>query len=509
MNNKSILSAIFLISIGIIFGVILVSSFNNGIDFSLAREEKISLGVPSPLSSQSTDIKSFNQSFIDVSKLVTPTVVSINVTVKVDEKSDRFKDFFHFFGPDFKFPEPQPQEGSGSGVIINPKGYILTNNHVVAGAKEDGIEVILNDKRRFKNAKIIGTDPTTDMAIIKIDANDLPTASLGNSEDLQVGEWVIAVGNPLGLQSTVTAGIVSAIGRGNIGVIRDSYGIESFIQTDAAINPGNSGGPLVNLKGEVVGINTAIATTNARYQGYGFAVPINIAKYVAQDLIEFGKVRRGYLGVQIRAIDETDAKAFKLEKTTGVLINNVIKDGAAEKAGLKAGDIILEIDGKEMKAPNQVQSYIATKHPGDVVEIKLNRDGKKIEKKVKLAARTGDDEVITAKEEKTEKKKDDQETISSVNFEKLGFSVRTLSSKEKKDLKVDSGVLVANIKRNSDAAQRGLAQSDVILEINRQPVSSAKEVKEIIEKSKPGDSILLRVRKSEDTSSFIAIEIPK
>ncbi len=509
MNNKSILSAIFLISIGIIFGVILVSSFSNGIDLSLAREEKIRLGVPSPLISQDTDAKSFNQSFIEVSKVVTPTVVSIHVTVKVDEKSDRFKDFFNYFGPDFKFPDPQPQEGSGSGVIISPNGYILTNNHVVVGAKDDGIEVILNDKRKFKNAKIIGTDPTTDMAVIKIEANDLPTASIGNSEDLQVGEWVIAVGNPLGLQSSVTAGIVSAIGRGNIGVIRDSYGIESFIQTDAAINPGNSGGPLVNLKGEVIGINTAIATTNARYQGYGFAVPINIAKYVAQDLIEFGKVRRGYLGVQIRAIDETDAKAFKLEKNTGVLIDNVIKDGAAEKAGLKAGDIILEIDNKEMKAPNQVQSYIATKHPGDIVELKLNRDGKKIEKRVKLAARTTDDDVITARDEKTEKKKDDQETISSINFEKLGFSVRTLSSKEKKDLKVDNGVIVSDIKGFSDAARRGLAKNDVILEINRQIVNSVKEVKDLVEKSKPGDSILLRVRKSEDTSNFIAIEIPK
>jgi serine protease Do len=507
MKQKSILYALFLITIGIIFGIVLVSSLNNGVNFSLAGGESIKLGAPTAINNQNPDIKTLNQPFIEVAKAVTPTVVSINVVEKVDEKSSMPKDFFHFFGPDFKFPEPQPQMGSGSGFIINSKGYILTNNHVVSGATEDGIEVILNDNRHFKNAKVLGTDPTTDIAVIKIEGDNLPTASLGNSENLQVGEWVLAIGNPLGLQSTVTAGIVSAIGRGNIGVIQDNFGIENFIQTDAAINPGNSGGPLVNLTGEVVGINSAIATTNARYQGYGFAVPINIAKYVAQDIIEYGKVRRGYLGVQIKSIDEKYAKALKLDKTTGVLVDNVIKDGAAEKAGIKAGDVIIEIDGKEMKASNQVQSYIATKHPNDVVNLKINRDGKNIEKSVKLASRTTDETVTTAKDEEKEIKSDDVASSSTASFDKLGFTVKNLTSEQKDNLKLDDGVFVSDVKTMSEAFKQGLAKNDVILEVNRQKVQSVKDIKGIIQKAKSGDLILLRVRKSADVTTHIALEV--
>ncbi len=509
MKQKSILFSLFLITIGIIFGVVLVSSINDGVNFSFAGGEQIKLGSPAPVSSQNPDIKTLNQPFIEVAKAVTPTVVSINVIEKVSDQSNMPKDFFHFFGPDFKFPEPQPQMGSGSGFIINSKGYILTNNHVVSGAADDGIEVILNDNRRFKNAKVIGTDPTTDLAVIKIDGDNLPTAALGNSENLEVGEWVLAIGNPLGLQSTVTTGIVSAIGRGNIGVIQDSYGIENFIQTDAAINPGNSGGPLVNLSGEVVGINAAIATTNARYQGYGFAVPINIAKYVAQDLIEYGKVRRGYLGVQIKPIDEKYAKALKLDKTTGVLVDNVIKDGAAEKAGVKAGDVIIEIDGREMKAPNQVQSYIATKHPGDVVALKINRDGKTIEKPVKLASRTEDDTIVATKDKQKDKKSDESISASAASFENLGFTIQNLTLEQKDNLKLDYGVIVSDVKRLSEASLQGLAKDDIILEINREKVRSVKDLNESIQKAKKGDTVLLRVQKSETVVTYIALEINK
>jgi serine protease Do len=509
MNQKSILYALFLVTIGIIFGVVLVSSLNNGVNFSFAGGEQIKLGSPAAINSQNPDIKTLNQPFIEVAKAVTPTVVSINVIEKVSEKSKMPQDFFHFFGPDFKFPEPQPQMGSGSGFIVNSNGYILTNNHVVGGAAENGIEVILNDNRRFKNAKVVGTDPTTDLAVIKIDGDDLPTASLGNSENLQVGEWVLAIGNPLGLQSTVTTGIVSAIGRGNIGVIQDSYGIENFIQTDAAINPGNSGGPLVNLSGEVIGINAAIATTNARYQGYGFAIPINIAKYVAQDIIEYGKVRRGYLGVQIKSIDEKYAKALKLNKTTGVLVDNLIKDGAAEKAGVKAGDVILEIDGREMKAPNQIQSYIATKHPGDAVVLKINRDGKTIEKSVKLASRTEDDIIVATKDKENDKKSGGSELTNTASFENLGFTVQNLTSEQKDNLNLDYGVIVSDVKRLSEASLQGLAKDDIILEVDREKVKSLKEVKEAFQKAKKGDTVLLRVQKSRDVVTYIAIEITK
>ena len=304
------------------------------------------LGGTTQIASQSTSAKALSQDFAMVAKAVTPSVVAINVTTTGKEKQKKMpQDFFHFFGPDFKAPEPEPSEGSGSGVILTADGYIATNNHVVEDADEGGIEVVLHDKVRFK-AKLIGTDPSTDLAVIKIDGKDLTAAALGNSETVQVGEWVLAIGNPLGLTSTVTAGIVSAIGR-NINIIQDTYGIESFIQTDAAINPGNSGGALVNMNGEVIGINAAIATTNARYQGYGFAVPVNLLKTVAADIIKYGEVKRGYIGVQISAIDQTTASALGMSEAKGVLVQALVDGGAASAAGIKEGDVILSVDRKD------------------------------------------------------------------------------------------------------------------------------------------------------------------
>lgn len=507
MSKKTVLAAVLLITLGIVFGAVLVSSFNGAVDLSLAREPQITLGVPSSLKGQSFDVKAANKVFVEVSKAVTPTVVSITVTSKSKGQPDRFHDFFRFFGPDFKFPEPEPQMGAGSGVIVHPDGYIITNNHVVDGADEDGIEVVLNDKRRFK-AKVIGTDPSTDLAIIKIDGKDLPTVSLGNSDELEVGEWVLAVGNPLGLQSTVTAGIISAIGRSGIGVIRDSYGIENFIQTDAAINPGNSGGPLVNLDAEVIGINTAIATTNARYQGYGFAIPINLAKSVAEDLIKFGKIRRGYIGVQIQSIDATMAKALGLEKTQGVLVQGLVADGAAKDAGVKEGDVILSVDGKEVNAANELQSYIARKHPGDVVVLKIFRDGKTIERKVTLRARS-EDVALRTSDTKLKDEEAEAEPTGAVSFDKLGMTVRSLTPEQKKQYEVDNGVLVTDVKSLSEAANRNLARNDVIIEADRKAVNSAKDLKNIIEKKKPGDSVLLRVKKANGQMSFLAVQIPQ
>ena len=508
MSKKSVLAAIFLIFMGIIFGAVLVSSFHGGVEPGFAGDPQVKLGAPSQIKNLSSDTKGLSKAFIEVSKAVTPTVVSITVTTKGKEKPEGMDEFFHFFGPDFKFKEPEPQQGAGSGVIINPDGYIMTNNHVVDDADENGVEVVLGDKRRMK-AKVIGTDPTTDLAIIKVDGRDLPTAAFGNSDGLEVGEWVVAIGNPLGLQSTVTAGIISALGR-NIGIIGDKYGIENFIQTDAAINPGNSGGPLVNLNGEVIGINAAIATTNARYQGYGFAIPINLARGVAEDIIKGGKVRRGYIGVSIGPIDETTAKALGLPKAEGVIVQSTEPDGAAEAGGIKERDVILSVDGKEMSAPNELQSYIASKHPGEEVTLKVFRDGQMFDKKLTLRSRKK--EALTAKDNETgseERDIDHETSAKTLSLDAIGLTVKPLSAEDKKQADVDKGVGVADVKKYGEAFSRGITQGDVIIEADKKELYSPKDLKSVLEKHKPGDALLLRVKRGNGQIAFVAIQIPK
>ncbi|MEO8167949.1 MAG: Do family serine endopeptidase, partial [bacterium] len=473
MSKKSIFASLFLITVGIILGALLVSSSTNGVGISLAGgKDDIKLGAAAPPITNAADLKIASSSFVAVSKAVTPTVVSITVTTS-GKKSDRGnvpQDFWHFFGPDAKPREPEKSQGAGSGVIVTSDGYIVTNNHVVEDADESGIEVQMeNQKTRYK-AKVIGTDPTTDLAVIKIDKKDLPVAALGNSDNVQVGEWVLAIGNPLGLTSTVTAGIVSAIGR-NINIIGDKYGIENFIQTDAAINPGNSGGALVNMNGEVIGINAAIATTNMRYQGYGFAIPVNIVKTVAMDLIQNGKVRRGYIGVSIGQVDQTMADAIGLESAKGVLVQDIVKNGAGEAAGIKNGDVILSIDGKEVNEPNELQSYIATRHAGDGVTLKLFRDGRTLDKKVTLKALEAEKTAVKASNNREEETDRDAKSTT-VTFDKLGMSVRPLTTDEKKEADVESGVVVSDIKPYGEAFERRITENDVIVEADRKLVSS-------------------------------------
>jgi serine protease Do len=509
MSKKSIFAALFLIMIGIIFGALLVSNSGNGVKLGFAGgRDDIKLGASAPPVSGAADLKIANNTFVAVSKAVTPTVVSITVTTS-GKKNDRNmpQDFFHFFGPEFRQREPEKSQGAGSGVIVTPDGYIVTNNHVVEDADENGIEVQLENQKTRLKAKLIGTDPTTDLAVIKIDEKNLPVAALGNSDNVQVGEWVLAIGNPLGLSSTVTAGIVSAIGR-NINIISDRYGIENFIQTDAAINPGNSGGALVNMNGEVIGINTAIATTNMRYQGYGFAVPVNIVKTVAMDLIQNGKVRRGYIGVTIRSIDQRMANAIGLSKAEGVLVNDLVKGGAGESAGIKEGDVILAIDGKAVNEPNELQSYIATKHAGDVVTLKIFREGRTLEKKVTLKPREDEATTVKAanKEEGSSRDRDTKPSI--VKFEKLGMTVRPLTADEKKEEDVESGVMVADITNYSEAYNQGIRPNDVIIEAERKPVNTPSDLKRVVESKKPGDALLLRIKRAEGPALYVAVQIP-
>lgn len=512
MSTRSIVAAVFLIALGILMGVVLVSSYK-GVDLSFAGDQQVQLGSQSSSLKTNPTLLALNEAMHSIAKEVTPTVVYIMVQTKPSSGSgDDANRFFRFFGPDFKFdtPRPHPEIGAGSGVILSSNGYILTNNHVIGSADPDKIEVTLSDNRKFK-AKLTGTDEFTDLGVIKIDADNLPVPKLGNSDDVEVGHLVFAFGNPLQLTSTMTQGIVSATGR-QIGILNDQqgYGIENFIQTDAAVNPGNSGGALVDIKGDVIGINTAIATTNQRYQGYSFAIPVNMAKKVASDIIKYGKVRRGYIGVNIQTVDATFAKANGFDKPKGVIIQNVNSGSAGEDAGLKAGDVILSVDGREVNSANQLQSVIAARYPGDVVTLQVFRDGRTIEKKVTLKAREADeDKIVAARDRSSKESKPKGSTApTKVTLDALGLTVRDIDTQVKKEYDVENGVLVENVEPFSEAYTRGLAQNDVILSVGDQKVSSAAAFKEILGKKKPGDAVLMRVKQANKSMKFVAVEVP-
>lgn len=399
-----------------------------------------------------------------------------------------------------------PEIGAGSGFIVTDNGYILTNNHVVSGAKKNGLKVQLSDTREFK-AKLIGTDKYTDLAVLKIDAENLPVVALGNSDNVEVGHIVFAIGAPLGLKSTMTEGIVSALGR-NIGIIGDEYGIENFIQTDAAVNPGNSGGPLVDIQGQVIGINTAIATTNARYQGYSFAIPINLAKQVATDIIKYGKFRRGFLGVGIKPVDAVTAKAAGLDKVKGVWVESVTKDAAGDKAGIEAGDIILSVDGKEVNSPQSLQTVIASKHPGVTVTLQIWRDKNTIEKKAVLGSRDEEGGTI-AEKTRNEQKGSDSDLDKVVSVSQLGVSVKGMDSDTKKRYDVDKGILIVDVDDSSPASERGLRKGDVVIEVGDQKIPSPEQFEKIIKKLKPGDAVMLRVKSQDKKIRLVPIEIPQ
>ena len=315
--------------------------------------------------------------FVDAAKIVTPGVVHIRTTVKSSDSNrpNPFDDYFReFFGDPRRSPRQRESVGTGSGVIISHDGYIVTNNHVVDNASE--VEILLNDNRTFE-AEVIGTDPTTDLALLKIDEKNLPTVQFGDSDEIQVGEWVLAVGNPFEFRSTVTAGIISAKGR-NINILRDrnNLAIESFLQTDAAVNPGNSGGALVNLRGDLVGINTAIATPTGTYAGYSFAVPSTLVKKVVADLKEYGVVQRALLGINIRDVNSQLAENENLDVLEGVYIAGVNPESGADEAGLEVGDVIIKINGQEVKKTAELQEKIALNRPGDKVLVTFLRDRK-------------------------------------------------------------------------------------------------------------------------------------
>jgi Do/DeqQ family serine protease len=401
--------------------------------------------------------------FIQASENTINSVV--HVTTKVVQTSfqrDIFQEFF--YGPgaggrEFK----QYGSGSGSGVIVSSEGYIVTNNHVIENASE--IEVILNDNSKY-SAKVIGTDPSTDIAILKIEGSGFQPIPLGNSDDLKVGEWVLAVGNPFNLTSTVTAGIVSAKAR-NINLLsdrskQDVLPIESFIQTDAAVNPGNSGGALVNTKGELVGINTAIASQTGSYSGYSFAVPVNLVEKVMRDLIDYGIVQRGYLGVQINDITQEIKTKNNLPSTKGVFVAKVIEDGSADKAGLKDGDVILKIGTKEVNSVASLQEEIGKRRPGDKVSVTVR-------------TKKGDEEI---KELILRNKEGETKLISKEEISKnaaLGATFMELTDKEKKELNITYGVKIKSIQPGK-LKSIGLTEGMVISKVNNEPIESVEQL---------------------------------
>ena len=419
--------------------------------------------------------------FASVSEQATPAVVFIHaektVTVHGQGQPFSYNDPFGFFGLTPR-GQAQPrrfkQQGQGSGFIISKDGYILTNHHVVGDA--DKIMVKLQDGREFE-AERVGTDEKSEVAVIKIDGDDLPTLAMGDSSAMRVGEWVIAIGNPFGLDATVTVGIVSAKGRSHVGIA--DY--ENFIQTDAAINPGNSGGPLLNIRGEVIGINTAIYSKSGGDMGIGFAIPANMAAAIKDQLITSGKVTRGYLGVVIQDVTPDLAESFGLEKREGILISDVSEDSPAEKAKLMEGDIILKLDGKDVGDVGEFRNRVAAQGPGTAITLTVFRDGK--EKKIKAETGSLPGESLAAA---------DMTEL----MENLGLNVQDLTEEIAGQLRLepDAGVLVAEVEEGSPAWESGIKPGNLITGINRVEVSNVEELQAAIESIGLTDTILLRIR---------------
>ncbi len=532
MDKRSILIGLGVLVVGIALGALLVSVVRSpspvpervegeapAVRPSVAEPVRIGDQDPPPPEAV-PELTSLNRLFKGVAQRVTPTVVFIEVETPADRRSGRDDPDFEEWHP---FIQPRRyRRSAGSGVIISPRGYVVTNAHVVDQASR--IRVLLDDKREFE-AEIVGVDPTTDLAVVHMpeaDGADLPVVTLGDSDVLEVGEWVLAIGNPFRLTSTVTSGIVSALGR-QVDIIEDDFRIEDFIQTDAAINPGNSGGALVNLRGELVGIATAIATESGSYEGYGFAVPINLVTRVATDLIAFGEVQRGYLGVEIRAVTAADADRLGLDRVAGVLVSNVADDGAAERAGVRSGDVLLAINGQEIDAPNQFQSAIALQRPDDDIRLSVWRGGSQRDLDARLIGRDNDalqswiaeigdrgqplepatpgpgpvpDESIP-------------DDLSLYELDAWGVGLRDLTDAERGAYDLEDGAYIAFVRQGSVASADGLPAGAVLTAIEGEAVTSAEEASVVLDTiAAAGGTALVRVRRSDGVTAYYDLESP-
>lgn len=485
---------------GVIVGLVIAAGFQ------WTHESPAQSYVPKPAAQVKTDssalsvAEQLSNAFANVAAKVTPSVVTVftETDVKVQQQPFSGGPFDQFFGNDFfkkffQFQQPQgdmKRMGLGSGVIIDKDGIILTNNHVVDNA--DNIKVQLMDGREFE-AKVKGVDPQTDLAVITIDAKGLQAIKIGDSDKERVGDWVLAIGSPLNpqLEHTVTSGIISAKGRSSVGLSQ----YEDYIQTDAAINPGNSGGALVNLKGELIGINSAIATKTGGFMGIGFAIPVNLAKKVTTDIIEKGKVIRGWLGVYIQNITPEIAKAMKLGVSKGVIVSKVQKGSPADKAGLKEEDVILTFNGQEIDNSVELSTRVAGTSPGTNVNLKILRDGSEKSVSVKLGELTP---------EKT------QLAQGQTSNSDIGLKVSNITSDliSKYGLANDQkGVVVTAVDQNGVAAQVGIQEGDVIIKLNRTEVNSVADFNREIQKVKPGENVLFYVQRG-NGNFFIAFTMP-
>lgn len=446
----------------------------------------------------SKTIGELNDAIVDIADKSKQAVVTVKVTQKVQARPNPFS---RFFGNPRQEPQEYQRRGQGSGVIISNKGHIITNNHVVENASE--VEVQLFNDKRF-DAEVIGTDPLTDIAVLKINAKELNVIKLGNSEKLRVGEMVLAIGSPLqaSLAHSVSMGIVSAKGR-SVGIIEQGAGYENFIQTDAAINPGNSGGALVNMDGELIGINTAIASRSGGSDGIGFAVPIDIAKNVMQSIIQNGRVVRGYLGIEMGGeVDATMAKALGLDEAYGIIVGNVAEDGPAAKAGLQADDIIQTINSKAVRSWSSLRTSIGTSPPGTDVKLEIVRDGEKQIVTVTLGEQP--EEMMSAMQPENSSEPDMEK--------KLGFKVEELTPRIAQELELNQnqdGVVVTQISEQSEAYQQGLRRGFVVTEIDRKEITNLRDFKRamnnLVEDGK--DVALLRVITPGGSSQLIAFEL--
>ncbi len=494
MVNKKrwYLSAALILALGIFVGLLLSSRF----------EITNPLPAKSQISSKSIDLLTqLSEAQSEVATVATPSVVNISTTrlIKTQDESpfDFFDDpfFRRFFGDQFphsRVPREHKEQSLGSGVIVSDDGYIVTNNHVIEKAQE--IKVLLSNKRDY-NAKLIGADPKTDIAVIKIDAKGLAALSWGDSTKLKVGDIVFAIGNPFGLNQTVTMGVISAVGRANVGIA--DY--EDFIQTDAAINPGNSGGALINARGELIGINTAIISRTGGYQGIGFAVPSSMARQVIDSLVKYKKVVRGWLGVSIQDISDDLAEEFGVKDLKGALVSGVLKGSPAEKAGIKQGDVILQYNGKDVEDTGHLKNMVSQTPIGTRVKIKLLRQKKETEVEVLIAeqpkklAEAAPDEGPTGNEEESSAL--------------TGLTVHELTPDFARRLGIDEhekGVIVVKVDENSQAFEAGIRPGDLILQINQKDVTNLAEYKKLATRIKKKDRTLLLIRrKGEDL--FVSI----